>query len=130
VGVSATKSRTDAQTAGPYYFEKWAWHVFTKNQDGVFKFYPKTLTYETKIAVTLVTLDGSDLGYVVDTTYAGAANPLVIADNSTDIWTIKDGATGTAPLEPGRGLHSSTFRLNVSTLCGIGGAFRGCLGVV
>ena len=30
----------------------------------------------------------------------------------------------------GRGLHSSTFRLNVSTLCGIGGAFRGCLGGV
>jgi hypothetical protein len=30
----------------------------------------------------------------------------------------------------GRGLHSSTFRLNVSALCGIGGAFRGCLGVV
>jgi len=30
----------------------------------------------------------------------------------------------------GRGLHSSTFRLNASTLCGIGGAFRGCLGGV
>jgi hypothetical protein len=28
----------------------------------------------------------------------------------------------------GRGLHSSTFRLNVSTFCGIGGAFEGCLG--
>jgi len=27
----------------------------------------------------------------------------------------------------GRGLHSSTFRLNVSALCGIRGAFRGCL---
>ena len=26
----------------------------------------------------------------------------------------------------GRGLHSSTFRLNVSAFCGIGGAFRGC----
>jgi len=26
----------------------------------------------------------------------------------------------------GRGLHSSTFQLNVSALCGIGGAFRGC----
>ena len=26
----------------------------------------------------------------------------------------------------GRGLHSFTFRLNLSTLCGIGGACRGC----
>ena len=29
----------------------------------------------------------------------------------------------------GRGLHLSTFRLNLSATCGIGGAFRGCLGV-
>jgi len=28
-----------------------------------------------------------------------------------------------------RGLHSSTFRLNFSAFCGIGGTFRGCLGV-
>ena len=28
----------------------------------------------------------------------------------------------------GRGLHLSTFRLNVSTFCGIGGALRGCVG--
>jgi len=28
-----------------------------------------------------------------------------------------------------RGLHSSTFRLNVSACCEIGGAFRVCLGV-
>jgi len=28
------------------------------------------------------------------------------------------------------GLHSSTFRLNESDLCDIGGALRGCLGVV
>jgi len=27
--------------------------------------------------------------------------------------------------ERGRGLHSFTFRLNVSAFCGIGGAFRG-----
>ena len=26
-----------------------------------------------------------------------------------------------------RGLHSSTFRLNVSAFCGIGGVSRGCL---
>ena len=25
------------------------------------------------------------------------------------------------------GLYSSTFRLNISAFCGIGGAFRGCL---
>ena len=30
----------------------------------------------------------------------------------------------------GRGFHSSAFRLNVSALCGIGRAFRGCLGGV
>jgi hypothetical protein len=30
----------------------------------------------------------------------------------------------------GRGLHPSTFRLNVSAFCGIGGAFRGYLGGV
>ena len=29
-----------------------------------------------------------------------------------------------------RGLHSSTFRLNLSDFCGIGGAFRGCVGSV
>jgi len=27
-----------------------------------------------------------------------------------------------------RGLHSSTFQLNASVFCGIGGVFRGCLG--
>ena len=27
-----------------------------------------------------------------------------------------------------RGLHSFPFQLNLSTLCGIGGALRGCLG--
>jgi len=30
----------------------------------------------------------------------------------------------------GRGLHSFTFRLNVSPFCGIGGAFMGSLGGV
>jgi len=30
----------------------------------------------------------------------------------------------------GRGLHSSTFRINVSAFCVIGGAFSGCLGGV
>jgi hypothetical protein len=29
----------------------------------------------------------------------------------------------------GRGLHSSTFRLNISAFCGIGGACRSCVGV-
>jgi hypothetical protein len=31
---------------------------------------------------------------------------------------------------PGRGVHSATFQLNLSTFCGTGGAFRGCLGGV
>ena len=30
----------------------------------------------------------------------------------------------------GRGSHSTTFRLTISAFCGIGGAFRGCLGGV
>ena len=30
----------------------------------------------------------------------------------------------------GWGLHSSTFWLNVSAFCGMGGALRGCLGGV
>ena len=33
-------------------------------------------------------------------------------------------------VDAGRGLHSSTFRLNVSGFCGIGGAFRGSFGDV
>jgi len=32
------------------------------------------------------------------------------------------------PLPRARGLHLSTFRLNVSVFCGTGGAFRGCFG--
>ena len=32
-----------------------------------------------------------------------------------------------APPPHTRGLHSSTFRLNVSAFSGIGGAFRGCI---
>jgi len=29
-----------------------------------------------------------------------------------------------------RGLHSSTFQLNINAFCGIGGALRVCLGVI
>ena len=37
------------------------------------------------------------------------------------------GAGAAAQTGPGsRGLHSSTFQLNVSALCAIGGAFKGC----
>ena len=36
----------------------------------------------------------------------------------------------TAILNDGRGLHSSTFQLNLSAFCGIGDAFRDCLGGV
>jgi hypothetical protein len=34
--------------------------------------------------------------------------------------------TGGSIRNLGRGPHSSTFRLNVSAFCGIGGAIRGC----
>ena len=33
-----------------------------------------------------------------------------------------------AEQDMGRGLHSSTFRLDVSAFCGIGGVIRGCVG--
>ena len=35
-----------------------------------------------------------------------------------------------AAVLPGRGLHSSTFRLIASAFCGTEGAFRGCFGGV
>jgi hypothetical protein len=54
-----------------------------------------------------------------------------------------DGGAGGGPLRAGgglrgmrvrvvngRGLHSPTFQLTVGALCGIGDAFRGCLGGV
>jgi len=34
------------------------------------------------------------------------------------------------PMPHIRGLHSSTFQLNLSAYCGIGGACKGCLGGV
>ena len=39
-------------------------------------------------------------------------------------------SAGAASSAGGRGLHSSTFQLNVSALRGIGGAFKGCSGGV
>jgi len=42
-----------------------------------------------------------------------------------------NGVGGAGAIEPtGRGLHSSTFQLNVSAFCGIGVAWRVCLGVI
>jgi len=41
------------------------------------------------------------------------------------------GGAATSGSKPGiRGLRTSTFQLNVSAFCGIGGALRDCLGVV
>jgi len=39
----------------------------------------------------------------------------------------RDAACSRQDLVAGRGLHSSTFQLNLSGLCGIGGARRGCV---
>jgi hypothetical protein len=39
----------------------------------------------------------------------------------------KDGFVDTLCAEAGRGLHSSTFQLNLSALYGIGGARTGCV---
>ena len=41
---------------------------------------------------------------------------------------VEAGGAGVGDGAVGRGLHSSTFRLNVSAFCEIGGACRGCLG--
>jgi len=41
-----------------------------------------------------------------------------------------EGGGAEAAATAGRGLHSSTFRLNQSAFCGIGGAFRGFVGVL
>jgi hypothetical protein len=43
---------------------------------------------------------------------------------------LPQGAPAVSPWAPGRGLHSSTLWLNVSALCGIGGACWGCRGGV
>jgi len=47
------------------------------------------------------------------------------------LWRLKPSRDPHVPnllvLPPGRGLHSSTFQLNVSASRGIGGAFRDCL---
>jgi hypothetical protein len=37
---------------------------------------------------------------------------------------------GALCMAAGRGLYSSTFRLNLSAFCGIGGTLRGCVGCV
>jgi hypothetical protein len=49
-------------------------------------------------------------------------------ENTGDALTNELG-TGASAAPAGRGLHSSTFRINVSVFCGIWGAFRSCLGV-
>jgi len=43
---------------------------------------------------------------------------------------LQQGRSGPGDRPAGMGLHSSTFRLNLSATCGIGGAFRGSLGGV
>ena len=40
---------------------------------------------------------------------------------------VRDRRQGGSPRERGRGLHSSTFQLNLSALYGIGGARMGCV---
>jgi len=44
------------------------------------------------------------------------------------MWMRNAFQSGTGPAI--RALHSSTFRLNVSALCWVGDAFKGCLGGV
>jgi surface protein len=51
--------------------------------------------------------------------------------NTESVTTMKSMFSGASAFNQalaGRGLHSSTSHLNLSTLCGIRGAFRGCLG--
>jgi len=54
---------------------------------------------------------------------AATGTGLVGLVNLLDRSSISQHGTG-----PGRGLHSSTFRLNLCAFCGIGGASRGCSG--
>jgi hypothetical protein len=55
-----------------------------------------------------------------------------LSSKDREFYTLQRAEQVMAPLlAKGRGLHSPTFRLNVSAFCGIGGAFnlpRGCLG--
>jgi hypothetical protein len=46
---------------------------------------------------------------------------------TVSVWNLEGRRLRT--LLTGRGLHSSTFRFNVSAFCGIGGAFSDCEGV-
>ena len=43
---------------------------------------------------------------------------------------VSSSRVGWACRPDSRGLHLFTSRLNVSAFCGIGGAFRGCLGII
>jgi hypothetical protein len=56
--------------------------------------------------------------------------PTLTSVRDTYLESIFSGRFKLATDPDGRGLHSSTFRLNLSASCGIGGAFRCCLGGV
>jgi hypothetical protein len=88
------------------------------------------------------------LGFVIDGFPATAAEAMALERALTGLDTeradlIVRRCSGVAPPAPqelaahaepeyvsGRGLHSSTFLLNLSAFCWIGGVFRGCLGRV
>jgi len=56
--------------------------------------------------------------------------PTMRGSNSTAMTFLHVSSSRIVRLPVPRGLHSSTFRLNLSAFCGIGGTFRGCLGGV
>jgi len=49
-----------------------------------------------------------------------------LSTNGPRIATLLEALTACGERDVGRGLHSSTFQLNLSALYGIGGALRGC----
>jgi len=65
-----------------------------------------------------------DKGVPAETRNGEMARPWVVA--AAAVHTAVRGVHGAVPVS-GRGLHSSTFRLNLSAFCAIGGAFRGSL---
>jgi adenine phosphoribosyltransferase len=56
--------------------------------------------------------------------------PIALALKLPFVMIRKAGKLPGVLVSSGRGLHSFTLRHNVSAFCGIGGAFRGCLGGV
>jgi hypothetical protein len=75
----------------------------------------------------------ADVKYPPSDGYVAAGGfPEFCPEGATALKASKDSSVGRTVcyMDVGRGLQSSTFRLNVSAYRGTGGAYRGCLGGV